>query len=225
MIPQINITSINWNRVLTYFIIVLLSIIVLSTCKNSQKLELVNDSLKKDIKISDLKAEKYANRINALNDSLIVLERLKQREKIKIVTITKEVEAKIQSVGSLNTKNIANYYQNRYKLPVTITQYGVALTDTIAKKNIIELVQKDGLVVELQSTQNLLGLTGKESVIKDSIISNKSLIIVEKDKQLKTKDEIEKNLTKSVKSEKVKKNIWKVTAVGVLAGSVYMIAK
>jgi hypothetical protein len=198
---------------------------VLSTCKNSQKLELVNDSLKKDIKISDLKAEKYANRINALNDSLIVLERLKQREKIKIVTITKEVEAKIQSVGSLNTKNIANYYQNRYKLPVTITQYGVALTDTIAKKNIIELVQKDGLVVELQSTQNLLGLTGKESVIKDSIISNKSLIIVEKDKQLKTKDEIEKNLTKSVKSEKVKKNIWKVTAVGVLAGSVYMIAK
>jgi hypothetical protein len=198
---------------------------VLSTCKNSQKLELANDSLKKEIKISDLKAEKYANRINTLNDSLIALERRKQREKLKIVTIVKEVQTNIEAVGSLNTKGIANYYQNRYKLPVTITQYGVALTDTIAKKNIVELVQKDGLVVELQSTQNILGLTEKESVIKDSIISNKSLIIVEKDKQLKTKDEIEKNLTKSVKSEKVKKNIWKITAFGILGGAVYMIAK
>jgi thiamine phosphate synthase YjbQ (UPF0047 family) len=198
---------------------------VLSTCKNSQKLELANDSLKKDIKISDLKAEKYANRINALNDSLIVLERIKQREKLKIVTITKEVEVQVEAVGSLNTKGIANYYQNRYKLPVVITQYGVALTDTIAKKNIVELVQKDGLVKELQSTQTMLSIEEKKSVVKDSIITNKSLIIVEKDKQLKTKDEIEKNLTKSVKSEKVKKNIWKITAVGILGGAAYLIAK
>jgi hypothetical protein len=126
MIPQINITSINWNKVITYSIIVLLSVIVLSTCKNSQKLELANGSLKKDIKISDLKAEKYANRINALNDSLIVLERSKQREKLVVKTIVKEVQTNIQAVGNLNTKGIANYYQNRYKLPVTITQYGVA---------------------------------------------------------------------------------------------------
>ena len=222
---QFNPYAINWNKVIPYSIIVLLSIIVLSTCKNSQKLELTNNSLKKDIKISDLKAEKYANRINALNDSLIVLERSKQREKLVVKTIVKEVQTNIQAVGSLNTKGIANYYQNRYKLPVTITQYGVALTDTIAKKNIIELVQKDGLVVELQSTQTMLSIEEKKSVVKDSIISNKSLIIVEKDKQLKTKDEIEKNLTKSVKSEKVKKNIWKITAVGVLAGSVYLLAK
>jgi hypothetical protein len=222
---QFNPYAINWNKVIPYSIIVLLSIIVLSTCKNSQKLELTNNSLKKDIKISDLKAEKYANRINALNDSLIVLERSKQREKLVVKTIVKEVQTNIQAVGSLNTKGIANYYQNRYKLPVTITQYGVALTDTIAKKNILELVQKDGLVVELQSTQTMLSIEEKKSVVKDSIISNKSLIIVEKDKQLKTKDEIEKNLTKSVKSEKVKKNIWKITAVGVLAGSVYLLAK
>jgi hypothetical protein len=222
---QFNPYAINWNKVIPYSIIVLLSIIVLSTCKNSQKLELTNNSLKKDIKISDLKAEKYANRINALNDSLVILERRKQREKIKIVTIVKEVQTKIEAVGSLNTKGIANYYQNRYKLPVTITQYGVALTDTIAKKNIIELVQKDGLVVELQSTQNLLGLTEKESVIKDSIISNKSLIIVEKDKVIDSHLEIEKNLNKSIKSEKVKKNIWKVTAIGIFGGAAYLIAK
>jgi hypothetical protein len=198
---------------------------VLSTCKNSQKLELANDILKKDIKISDLKAEKYANRINTLNDSLIVLERLKQREKIVVKTIVKEVQTNIEAVGSLNTKGIANYYQNRYKLPVTITQYGVALTDTIAKKNIVELVQKDGLVKELQSTQTMLSIEEKKSVAKDSIIYNKSFIIVEKDKVISNHLEIEKNLNKTIKSEKVKKNIWKVTAVGIFGGAVYMIAK
>jgi hypothetical protein len=222
---QFNPYAINWNKVIPYSIIVLLSIIVLSTCKNSQKLELANDSLKKEIKISDLKAEKYANRINALNDSLIVLERMKQREKIKIVTIVKEVQTKIEAVGSLNTKGIANYYQNRYKLPVTITQYGVALTDTIAKKNIIELVQKDGLVKELQSTQTMLSIEEKKSVVKDSIIYNKSFIIIEKDKVISNHLEIEKNLNKSIKSEKVKKNIWKITAVGILGGAAYLIAK
>jgi hypothetical protein len=125
----------------------------------------------------------------------------------------------------LNTKGIANYYQNRYKLPVTITQYGVALTDTIAKKNIVELVQKDGLIKELQSTQTMLSIEEKKSVAKDSIIYNKSFIIVEKDKVITNHLEIEKNLNKSIKSEKVKKNIWKVTAIGIFGGAVYMIAK
>jgi len=222
---QFNPYSINWNRVLPYVVIVLLSIIVLSTCKNSQKLELANESLLQDIEISYLNADKYVNHINELNDSLVILNKLKQKEKLKIVTVIKEVNAKIEAVGSLNTKGIANYYQNRYKLPVTITQYGVALNDTIAKKNIVELVQKDGLVKELSITKNILSIEEKKGVVKDSIISNKSLIIVEKDKIIDSHIDIEKNLTKSVKSEKTKKNIWKITAFGILGGAVYLLAK
>jgi hypothetical protein len=222
---QFNPYAVNWAKWLPYVAIILLSIIVLSTCNNEAHTQLANKSLKKDLKISDLKAQKYADRINVLYDSLTILERIKQKEKIKIVILKKEVKTKIEAVVSLKTKGIANYYQDRYKLPVTITQYGVALTDTIAKKNIIELIQKDGLVKELKSTQNMLGIEENKGVVKDSIISNKSLIIVEKDNQLKTHSEIEKNLTKSVKSEKVKKNIWKITAAGILAGSIYLIAK
>ena len=123
MIPQINIQSINWYRILPYAIIVLLSIMVLSTCNHSEKAQL---ALKKDIEISDLKAQKYAANIEVLKKDLIELEKQKQREKLKIVTVIKEVEKKINVVSTLNTKGIANYYQNRYKLPVTITQYGVA---------------------------------------------------------------------------------------------------
>jgi hypothetical protein len=222
---QFNPYSINWNKVIPYAIIVLLSIIILSTCTNNQKVQLANDSLKKEIKISDLKNEKYATRINTLNDSLIVLEQLKQREKTKIVTIVKEVKVQVEAVGSLNTKGIANYYQNRYKLPVVITKYGVSLSDTLAKKNIVEVIERDGFKAELDLFKVQLKLEEKKGEVKDTIIKNKSLIIVEKDNIIGNHLEIEKNLTKSVKSEKVKKNIWKVTAIGILGGSIYLLSK
>ncbi len=211
----------NWSKV----VLIILAFFLFRMFQNNKQTELANSSLKKDIKISDLKNEKYANRINVLSDSLVLLEQMKQREKLKIVTVIKEVEKKINVVENLNTKQIANFYQNRYKLPVTITQYGVALNDTIAKKNIVELVQKDGLLTELSLTKNVLSIEEKKGTVKDSIISNKSLIIVEKDNIIDSHLEIEKNLNKSIKSEKVKKNLWKVTAIGILGGSIYLLAK
>jgi hypothetical protein len=198
--------------------IAVLFLIILNTCANTQKAQLANDTLKDKIKISNLKADKYAKRINALNYNLIKLEQSKQREKAKIVTVVKEVEKKITALGSLNTKGIATYYQERYKLPVVITQYGVSLKDTIAKKNIVELIQKDGLVKELVSTRSMLNIEEQKGTVKDSIISNKSLIIVEKDK-------IQDNLNKSLRKEKVKKNFWKLSTISILAGSVYLLAK
>ena len=139
-------------------------------------MQLTISGLEQKNEISDLKIEKHVNRINALNDKITSLETTKQREKIKIVTVVKEVKDKIEVVGSLNTKGIANYYQDRYKLPVTITQYGVSLNDTIAKENIKELIQKDGLQMELELTKNLLLFSENQSIIKDTIILNKSLI-------------------------------------------------
>jgi len=202
--------------------IAVLFLIILNTCTNANKAQLAND-LK--IKQSNLKAEKYAKRINALNYNLIKLEQSKQREKTKIVTVIKEVEKKINVVENLNTKQIANYYQDRYKLPVTITQYGVSLNDTIAKKNIVELIQKDGLVKELVSTRSMLNIEEKKGTVKDSIISNKSLIIVEKDNIINSHQEIEINLNKSLRKEKVKKNFWKVTSGAILIGAGYLLVK
>lgn len=205
--------------------IAVLFLIILNTCKNTKNAQLANDTLKEKIKISNLKADKYAKRINALNYNLIKLEQSKQREKTKIVTVVKEVEKKINVVESLNTKQIANYYQDRYKLPVTITQYGVSLNDTIAKKNIVELIQKDGLVKELVSTKSMLNIEEQKGTVKDSIISNKSLIIVEKDNIINSHQEIEINLNKSLRKEKVKKNFWKATSGAILIGAGYLLVK
>ena len=222
---QINLSRINWLQTSSYIAIIILSILLFRNCQDNEKLQLANSNFKQELKISDLKIEKHVNRINALNDSLVILNKLKQREKVKIVTVTKEVEKKIQSVGSLTTKGIANYYQDRYKLPIVITKYGISLSDTIAKKNIVELVQKDGLVLELNHTKNILKITENQSEIKDGIVILKDSIISEKDKQIDLHFKIEKNLNKSIKIEKSKKTFWQITAVGILGGSIYLLAK
>lgn len=224
---QINYPSIltwlknNWSKI----VLVILAFLLFKTCQGSKEAQLTNNLLKKDIKLSEIKAQKYVDRINLLSDSLIILERRKQGEKLKILTVVKEVEKKIEAVGSLNTKQIANYYQERYKLPIVITQYGVSLSDSIGHKNIIELVQKDGLVHELGLTKNVLLIEEKKGIVKDSIISNKDLIINEKNSQIGTHLDIEKNLNKSIKIEKSKKTFWQVTSGVILIAAGYLLVK
>ena len=222
---QIDLNKINYERVITYSSIVILLIIVFSTCTNNEKMQLTISGLEQKNEISDLKIEKHVNRINALNDKITSLETTKQREKIKIVTVVKEVKDKIEVVGSLNTKGIANYYQDRYKTPIIITQYGVALKDTVAKLNIVELIQKDGLLRELDHTKNILNITENQSKIKDGILILKDSIISEKDNQIDSHFKIEANLTKSVKSERTKKTIWKIVSGGILVGAGYLLVK
>ena len=222
---QINLSRINWLQTSSYIAIIILSILLFRNCQDNEKLQLANSNFKQELKISDLKIEKHVNRINALNDSLVILNKLKQREKVKIVTVTKEVEKKIQSVGSLTTKGIANYYQDRYKLPIVITKYGISLSDTIAKKNIVELVQKDGLVLELNHTKNILNIAENQSEIKDGIVILKDSIISENAKQIASHLEIEKNLNKQVKSERAKKTMWQILSGAILVGAGYLLIK
>jgi hypothetical protein len=205
-----------------YLVIIVLAFLLFKSCETSKKTQL---AFEQQLKISDLKIDKYATRINTLNDSLITLNKLKQREKIKIVEVIKEVEKKINIVATLDTKGIASYYQNRYKLPVTITQYGVALKDTVARLNITELVQKDGLAQELRLTKNVLSISDKSNYVKDIIIQNKDSIIIEKDNQIGTHLDIEKLLNKSIKQEKTKKTFWQIATVTVAGFTVYSFVK
>ena len=205
-----------------YLVIAILTILLFRNCTQNEELQLANSNFKQELKISDLKIEKHVNRINALNDSLVILNKLKQREKVKIVTVVKEVQKKIQSVGSLTTKDIANYYSNRYKLKPVVTQYGVALKDTVHKMVIVDLIKKDGLVLELNHTKNILNIAENQSKIKSDVIVLKDSIIKEKNIQIDTHFQIEKNLNKQVKSERTKKTIWQIVSGSVIIGASYL---
>jgi len=206
----------------SYLVIIVLSFLLFKSCETSKGTQI---AFEHKLKISDLKIEKYANYTNILNDSLTALNKIKQVEIIKIVEVIKQVEKKINAVATLDTKGIANYYQERYKLPVTITQYGVALKDTVAKLNIVELIQKDGLLRELDHTKNLLSISDKSNNVKDIIIQNKDSIITEKDNQIDTHLDIEKSLNKTIRQEKIKKTFWQIATVTITGFTVYYLAK
>ena len=192
-----------------YLVIAVLTILLFRNCQSNDKLE---------IELSGLKERKYIKHIYSLENKIAVLEASKSNEKTKIVTVVKEVEKKILIAENLTTKGIANYYQDRYKLPVTITQYGVALKDSVHKMVIVELVQKDGLVLELNHTKNILNIAEKQLNIKDGIIILKDSIIVENHKQIDSH-------IKQVKSERTKKTVWKIISGSVLAVAGYLLIR
>jgi hypothetical protein len=213
---QITLPHIDWMRIFPYIVIAILCFILFNKCNNDNS-KLANDLLKQKEKISNINIKKYTDKINSLNDSLSILNNKKKKQSIKIVTIIKEVEAKSKEVENLTTNQISKFYQNRYNDKVVITQYGVALKDTIAKQNIVELIQKDGLRQELSLTKNILLIEEKKGIVKDSIIIHKDSIISEKSNIIVDYKQIEKNLNSSIKSQKTKTNFWKV-ASGVVLG-------
>jgi hypothetical protein len=213
---QINLTNIDWMRIIPYVVIAILCFILFNKC-NDDNSKLANDLQKQKEKVSNINIDKYIDKINALNDSLSVLNNRKKKESIKIVTIIKEVEAKSKDIENLTTTEISKFYQKRYNDKVVITKYGTSLKDSTAKKNIIELIQKDGLTKELTITQDILAIEEKKGVVKDSIIIHKDSIISEKSNIIVDYKQIEKNLNHSIKAQRVKTNFWRV-ASGIILG-------
>lgn len=209
----------NW----TYIVILVLSFFLFRSCQGSNELKLANDGLKKEVKTLIADSDKYVAQNNALNDKLVLLEKQKQKVKKKIVYIENKTESELKKVPTLNTKQIANYYQERYKLPVTITQYGISLSDTIAKKNIVELIEKDGCFEEIKLVKTELKIEEKKGVLKDTIIGNITKANIDLHRAVFTQDKIIDNAEKSVRKEKNKKNFWKVTSGVILAGAGYLL--
>ena len=109
----------------------------------------------------------------------------------------------------------------------------VSLKKPIAKLVIKDLIEGDGVKLELLSLQELLKLEQKKVVLKDSVIGNLNskvinleTIISKKDEQFGLESEKSKQLLKELKREKRKTFFYKIGtyAAGVL-GFLYLTAK
>jgi len=107
------------------------------------------------------------------------------------------------------------------------------LKKPIAKLVIKDLIEGDGVKLELLSLQELLKLEQKKVVLKDSVIGNLNskvinleTIISKKDEQFGLESEKSKQLLKELKREKRKTFFYKIGtyAAGVL-GFLYLTAK
>lgn len=209
----------NWSYVLNA---VLLLMLYLSFGVSDSKDGIIS-ALKLEVEGYIASADKYVAENNALKDKLILLEQEKQKVKTEIVYVQNKTKSDLKKVPALNTKQIGNYYQERYKLPVVITQYGVALSDTIAKKNITELIEKDGCFAEVKLFKTQLKLEEKKGIVKDTIIGNLTNANVDLHKAAFVQKKIIFNVEKSLRKEKRNKTFWQVASGVILTGAGYLL--
>lgn len=198
-------------------------VVVFFKFNGTNELKLENSSLEKDVKSYKANAKKYVDENNRLKDSITLLETRKAKVEKEIVYIEKENQSKLEKVPSMSTKNIANYYQKRYTAPVVITQYGVALSDSIAKKNIKETIEKDYCFQEIKLVKEVLSIEEKKGEVKDSINQNLTKAFQEIEKANTAQTEMIQNVEKSLKKEKRKKTFWKVATVAAISASTYLV--
>lgn len=208
----------NW----TYLVIAALTIVSFGTCNGGKELQTENRNLKKENKELVVSAEKYSEKINELNDKIVLLEKQKQKVINKIVYVQKKTDTDVKKVESLSTKEIAKYYTKRYETPIIITKYGVSLSDTIAKKNIVELIQKDGCFQEVELFKTQLKIEEEKGIVKDTIIENVTKANGLYKEVISNQDVIVKNAEKALKKEKTKKTFWQITTGAIIIGASYL---
>ena len=186
--------------------------IVVFQCKGSTQTVQATQHLKGKLIENSKQLDKYAVRINKLNDSLVIIKALKSKSITKTILIKEATKKQETLVATYSVKEKAQYYQKRYSLPVVITQYGIALSDSASTKNIIDLTQRDGYYKELIQVNKTLIESNRENVTKDTIIAefNKSLIVY------KSNDSINKvlvlNAENNTKKERTAKNVSRFVA-------------
>jgi hypothetical protein len=220
---QINLHNIDWKKVIHYIITIVLCLILFNKCGNEESLLNENKSLSQDVKQYKYEAKKYIDKNNALNEKVALLEFNKQKIKKEIDLIKINTKHELAKTNSLSTKEIASYYQKRYKKQVVITQYGVALKDSVAKQNIKETIEKDGCLDEIKLVKKELAIEESKLLIKDSINLNLSKAYNELEKANSTQEDLILNVEKSLKKERVKKKFWQITTGAVLGAATYLI--
>jgi len=209
----------NWS----YIVILVLCILLFKSCQGSESLQTANRELKTELEDLIISADKYVAKNNELNGKIVLLENKKQKIKTEIIYVQNKTTSDIQKVASFSIEQKAKFYQERYKLPVTITQYGVSLSDTIAKNNIVELIEKDGCFEEIKLVQSELQIEEQKGVLKDSINSNLTNANLLLKTAITNQEQIIKNNEKAFKKEKAKKTFWTLATGAVVVGAGYLL--
>lgn len=216
------IQKIAWVKLSSYIAVMVLSFLLFKSCEKTNDLQLAH---KKEVKDLIDTADKIAGKNRQLRDTISILEAKKQKVKKEIVYIQNKAKSDIKKVAGLNTIQIAEYYSKRYENDVKTSPDGVILNDTVSKANITELVQGDLCTEVLKLTQYELKNEEKIGAVKDSVIGNLTSINDLKQEAIESQERIIKDVEKSVRKEKRKKNFWKFITGVVSIGSLYIFVK
>ena len=101
----------------------------------------------------------------------------------------------------------------------------IQLTKPVAKLVIKDLINADGLSLELKTTQDLLNSTNLKLKTQTDLVGNLQTqiynfenIVISKDEQLLTSEKLSKDLEEALKRQKLQTTIFKIgTGVGAVA--------
>ena len=191
-------TQITAKRFLFALIIVLILIFSFFKCNDTSKLDLENkkyektiDSLKAEHKKVMAKFEESENQLVGLHSDLLLAQNRTQISETKLYILQRKTTKPIYIE---NIKDCNDTIQKVYELSVLKDS---ACNVVISDKN-IEIAKQD-TIIKFQEIQK-----------KDLLLANDLMVNANKNLEF-----INDNKTKQIRKEKLKKNFWKATAVGV----------
>lgn len=238
---QINLTTVK-DFALKYWVylaLIITIVLLFSKCNDNSQLSLAIKTQKKVTKEYVANAKVFVSKADSLEKVQLKLKKniaLLQKDSIKsnveIAQLKNKVNAQLAVISHYNSSDIAKYFQTRYndKKGVVITQYGVALSNTIAKQNISEQAVCDGtkeeiiiIKTDLQKEKAITREQDKLIVLSDEEKAQLRYAISEGNKALESSETTAKTAEKGIRKERNMKNMWKVITGAVLTGTGYLL--
>lgn len=228
----------NWSKIA----VVVLILLLLLQCNNNsqaiaeakyQKIEAEKHLANADLfqKKNEFLIEKEAKYL----DTIATLESKNSQVQKQIVYVKEKGKTEIERIKKFKSSEIAKYIQQRYKSDqnnVSTISNGTIISDTIAKKIIIEVAQGDTCNEEVFGLNEIIFNDKEIFKQKDGIISNvkkQNVNLLSAIDEYKQADELKsnalKNTEKAFRKERNKKNIYKITTVLAVLGGGYLLIK
>ena len=168
-------------------------------------------------------------------DTIANLEKKNSEVKTKIIEVKRKGAIEIERVKKFKSSEIAKYIQDRYKTDqnnVATISNGTIISDTIAKKMIVEVTEGDICQEEVFGLNEIIYNDKEIFKQKDGIISNvkeQNVNLLSAIEEYKKADELKsnalENTEKAFKKERFKKNFWKGTTVVVITTAIVKFIK
>ena len=228
----------NWSKIL----VVILAFLLLLQCNNSSEAIAEAKFQKKEAEKHLANAELFQQKNEALIekeskylDNIANLESKNNDVQKQIVIVKEKGKVEIERIKKFKSSEIAKYIQDRYKTDqnnVTTTSNGTIISDTIAKKMIVEVTEGDICNEEVFGLNEIIYNDKEIFKQKDGIISNvkeQNVNLLSAIEEYKKADELKsnalENTEKAFKKERNKKNIYKITTVLAVLGGGYLLIK
>ena len=228
----------NWKNIA----LILLVLFVFYQCNSSSEAIAEAKFQKKEAEKHLANAELFQQKNEALIekeakylDTIANLESKNNDVRKQIVIVKEKGKVEIERIKKFKSSEIAKYIQDRYKTDqnnVATTSNGTIISDTIAKKMIVEVTEGDICNEEVFGLNEIIYNDKEIFKQKDGIISNvkeQNVNLLSAIEEYKKADELKsnalENTEKAFRKERNKKNIYKITTVLAVLGGGYLLIK